>query len=154
MNMSRLLGVVLVIAVLAAAFVWLWRTNDARVVTDLLIADTRKAQPETVRDMKNGSTVRDLALFSDDELLLLDNWLDDFHVSAWDLKSRKARMLCSGGFGDIRRKGEGMIYGRRSPSAIAVNAKLGLIAAVINDHIRILRYKRNPNGVYSKLAEC
>lgn len=121
---------------------------------DVLLTDIRNVNPESVIDTRGGATIRDLALLSDDELLLLSNWLDDFHASVENLKSGKARMLCSGGFGDILRKGKATIYGRRSPSAIAVDSKLGLVAAVINDHIRVLRYKRNPMGVYGQLGEC
>ncbi len=38
--------------------------------------------------------------------------------------------------------------------ASAVEPKLGLMAAVINDQVRVLRYKRNPIGIYGQLAEC
>jgi hypothetical protein len=117
-------------------------------IADLLLVNPHNDAPEVVRDMRRASAVRDLAFLSDNDLLLVTHWLDDFRASVHDLKSLKGRVLCTGGFGTVSRKGD-VIYGRRSPSAISQNAKLGLLAAVIHDEVRILRYKRNPKGTYT-----
>jgi hypothetical protein len=123
-------------------------------IADLLLTDLQSDRPERTLDVRRSPSVRDIALLSDSEVLLLANWLDHFQASVLDLKSMGQRVLCTGGFGLVKQSGYS-IHGQRSPSAIAVNTKLNLLAAVIHNDVRVLRYKRNPAGTYANgPAEC
>ena len=123
-------------------------------VADVLLIDLADKSRETVIDVSAQPTVRALAFLSETEMLWLTGSLGDFRAVAVDLKSRMTRQLCTGGFGDMSRKG-GSVYGRQSPSAISVNTRLNLVAAVIDGHATILRYKRNPAGNYGRdVAGC
>jgi hypothetical protein len=118
-------------------------------IADMLLIDLASKSPETVIDISTLPALRAHAFLSESEMLWLTGSLDDFRTMAFDTRSRMTRQLCSAGFGDVARTA-GSIPGRQSPTAISVNTKLNLVAAVINGDISVLRYKRNPAGSYSR----
>jgi hypothetical protein len=82
----------------------------------------------------------DLAFLSEDELLLSTRWA---HVNTeavlLDRRTKQLHSLCSPVFGEPELE-------KGNPRAVAVNAKLNLVAVALRDEVRAFRYRRNPHG--------
>lgn len=115
------------------------QVDPPRGVADMLIIDLKSGEIVKNIDIRHlVAGVIDLAFVSDDALLLSMQWIGqstEAHLLDW--RSERTLPICSASFGEA----DGT---KGNPRALAVNAKLNLVAVSMRDEVRVFHYKLKP----------
>lgn len=114
-------------------------TFGPRGVADLLLVDLKSGAAVKSLDMRHLVTgIVNLAFVSDDVLFFSTTAMgESTNAMLFDQQSGRLHTVCSSNFGE-----RDPLKG--NPRAVAVNAKLNLIAVSLRDEVRVFRYRLNP----------